>query len=152
MRQISAGTTWVYKLLLPAAMICLAVSACFDIATGGYLSSRGLLWNLVNLAIIIFTAGFAISWGRELKYVALDGQTLVVSGYFQTIRVPLQDVGHVWGGVRLLNNPAVYIAFRQLTPFGSRIAFMPTYYVLFDQHPIVQELTDLVREAKGLAS
>ena len=118
-----------------------------DIPSRGHTGDE---WNI--LAIFIIGALYFWHLALRIKYVSLDGKDLVIADYGKAIRVPLKDVERVWdnSGMRFSRNAwVVKFDTRLPTDFGSKIEFMPTLYMGYGQHPVVQELTDLVREAKG---
>src|SRR5215203_582701 len=79
-----------------------------------------VLFGLISGIIVHFMVG-------TLKNVFLDGNTLVISNFSYTVRVPLSDVSHV-------DNPdrsslrRIKIIFRQPTEFGKEIVFAPPMF------------------------
>src|SRR5437870_13592916 len=76
-----------------------------------------------------------------LKRVRLTQDTLLISNYWQEIRVPLRDVHDVTES-RWINIHPVTLHLRHPTAFGSRVVFMPQtrWFGSGWPHPIVEEL------------
>jgi hypothetical protein len=154
-RQLSTNWTAFHKILLPLLWLALfgywALTPFLDKAIP--LSPHtGDQWFLVMFFLV--STFFILQLAVQIKYVDLAGSELVVRGYTKTIRIPLKDVGRVWGGGRQRSRTigAALIRFETLVPteFGNKIVFMPTVRIGYGEHPIVQELSVLVNEAKGV--
>jgi hypothetical protein len=96
----------------------------------------GVIWVLLICALVYWTC-------FKLKAVSLDESNLYVSNYLKEITVSLSEIGYVYqiiGG-----NGGVVIHLKSASEFGRTIMFLPTWqpFVLFSQHPIVNELRRL---------
>jgi hypothetical protein len=155
MRQLSSNWTSFFKIPFPMLWVgCLGY-----VALGPFLHTPAKVGHSetdwVNLGLFAVASIFVLRFAAGIKYVALSGNELLIGNYGKTIRVPLKDIEHVWGGRRLgrwFTSALIRFQTRVPTEFGSEISFMPTWTFSFGQHPLVEELTDLVREAKGLES
>jgi hypothetical protein len=98
------------------------------------------------------TMKFAVVWAigtafllpcARLKRVEVDGAILVISNYLRDITVPVSEIADVRQN-RLINIRPVTVAFRNETPFGRAITFMPlTSFRLFSEDDIVKRLRSL---------
>lgn len=129
-RTISSGLTIFYKLVLAPVWI------------GGF--------GLATLGLWMVGAFFLTWFCVPLKCVKIDGSDLVVSNFLWGMRVPFDQVRDVTENV-LINIHPVWIHFREPTRLGRKIVFMPTVrmFALFGSHPVVEELTTLVRQARS---
>lgn len=95
------------------------------------------------LAIWVVGSAF-ILWGcSRLKRVRVDESGLLVSNYLKEIRIPFDDILDVTEN-RWINIHPVTIHFRQSTPFGERVVFMPRVRLFaWTSHPVVGELRTL---------
>jgi hypothetical protein len=94
---------------------------------------------------------FACWWGYRLKRVAVDGDSIYLSDYFQEVELPLSDILAVTEN-RWIDLHPVTIEFASETPWGHYIKFMPKVRILVPQwfsHPIVAELRDMVYWARA---
>jgi hypothetical protein len=138
-RVISSAQTFASKFILPVV-----------VAVGMTLGLRGLHFSPVFVPLILFLYG-AIFWflGR-CKKVTLEKDGLLISNYFREVRVPLRDIVRVTGS-RWINTRQVTIEFDRVTGFGRSIVFLPHTRFLWpgQEHPIAQELRELVLRAKA---
>lgn len=156
MRQLSTNWTAFHKIALPLVWLAFvgywALSPFVD-RTIPLSSHTGDQW--FQLAFFLGSSFFILQLAAQIKYVGLAGPDLVVTGYAKTIRIPLKDVERVWGSLpirRSVTAPLIRVETRKPTEFGSKIVFMPTVRIGYGEHPIVQELADLVKEAKGVTA
>ncbi|HEY4128297.1 MAG TPA: hypothetical protein VGN70_09650 [Gammaproteobacteria bacterium] len=141
MRQLSTSWTWYFKFLQPVLWPVFATLAM--------LSDPSLrTWSFSVLPVL--GAGYFWWLAYTIKEVSLDGTSLVITDYGRTVRVSLQDVERVWQKSRWQRGITVHIGLRTASRFGSDILFMPKLGMGYGQHPLIQELTDKIREAKGL--
>jgi hypothetical protein len=104
-----------------------------------------------NIAVKIFLAlcVAGILYGCiqafRLKTVELDGNDLLISNFGEPIRVPLDTVSAVKGGLGGKN--PIKLEFRIATDLGESIRFMPMPVSLWpwQRHPLVKELRDLAK-------
>jgi hypothetical protein len=104
-----------------------------------------------NIAVKIFLAlcVAGILYGCiqafRLKTVELDGNDLLISNFGEPIRVPLDTVSAVKGGLGGRN--PIKLEFRIATDLGESIRFMPMPVSLWpwQRHPLVKELRDLAK-------
>ena len=100
------------------------------------------------LLVIWFVGGLLI-WRScaRLKRVQVDGDTLLVSDYRTTIRVPAADVEEVTEN-RWISMHPVTLHFRRPTEFGNEVVFMPKVRVFgfATSHPVVAELRALAAQ------
>jgi hypothetical protein len=93
-----------------------------------------VVWIVVSILIVATTI--------PLKRVFLDGNRLVVSNFRRDARIPLSDIATVTQN-RWLKTRPVTVAFRNRTPFGRRIQFMPPTRInwrFWQEDPVVDEL------------
>jgi hypothetical protein len=81
----------------------------------------------------------------RLKTIELDGNDLLISNFGKQIRVPLNTVSAVKGG--LAGRNPIKLEFRIATDFGESIKFLPPQRSmwLWQRHPLVKELRELAR-------
>lgn len=135
----SAVTTFAYRVFLPT-MGGLVIGVVVAVRTDGWLLSAG--------ALILVLAGLLAIANAVLKTVVLDGDALLVSDFFRTIRVPLDQVESISSSA--INPETIFLALRGTTPFGSDIWFLPTPRMFRGKpHPTIVELRRLCPMAKG---
>lgn len=141
MRQLSSQATAFCKFVL--APLWIGGFASATVVTAFSLeSSRAFPF----FAVATIVGGAFIYWSVvRLKRVQLDGNCLVVSNYFATVRIPLSDVSLMEGTV-LISPELVFVSLRRPSRFGNKIVFMPPIRLFgrFTTHPIVAELYKLL--------
>jgi hypothetical protein len=82
--------------------------------------------------------------------VQVDDRDLRLSNYRREVLVPLASVVAVREN-RWLNIRPITIEFREPTPFGQRVVFMPAGrgQPFWKVHPVAEELRQLVNQAGG---
>jgi len=155
-RTISSAQTFFLKVVFPVFWVGAFVGTTVLMLAGfpgfrdsaGQPASAGTKWAM-SLASVIGTA--AIYWFCvRLKRVELDHNALYVSNFLKEVAVPLRDVEGISEN-RWVNTHPVTVRFRRDTGFGTSIVFMPTvrFFALGAPHPIVAELREAVRRARG---
>ena len=82
-------------------------------------------------------------WSVRLKMVMLSGDSLIVSDYFKTIKVPLREIDDVCERKWVKGHP-IAVTFKTDTEFGRKIFFLPAFsFRLFGPHPMVDQLQGL---------
>jgi hypothetical protein len=130
-----------------AATIALFSTSTFTDGNGAP-PSPAMKWMF--LAATVAGAAF-IYWACiRLKLVRMDDQQLYVSNLLTDIQVPLSQVDTVTEN-RWLNIHPVTIHLRRETEFGSKIVFMPKvrWFAFWSEHPVVDEILEAVRVARG---
>jgi hypothetical protein len=153
-RNLSSVATIAFKIGFPAVWIgsfAVATGVLFflsfdppaDPATGSVL--RWLPWYL--LVMTVLGAAVFYRYALKLRWVAVAGDSLVVSDFHRRAVVPLAAVARVSRALR--RPPLLWIEFRQPTPFGTRIIFMPRTRLRlgFGPHPLIAELSTLAARA-----
>jgi hypothetical protein len=149
-RRLSSSWTWLFKVFFPVVSIAVPgyLLLFVPLPSGTYDQS-----NWIFLVFVILAAFLFFHKPINMKFVALSGDELLVSGYVKTIRVPLRDVERIWSDRTRSSRDIQLLRFetRVPTPFGSQIAFMPK--LVFGSadipDPMVDELTELVKKATG---
>jgi hypothetical protein len=155
-RNLSSVATIAFKIGFPVVWIgsfAVAAAVLFvvsfdppaDPATDSLLP--WLPWCL--LAMTVFGAAVFYRYALKLRWVAVEGDSLVVSDVHRRAVVPLAAVARV--SHALSRPPLLWIDFRQPTVFGTRIIFMPRTRLRlgFGPHPLIAELTTLAAQASG---
>lgn len=159
-RTISSALTFIYKVIFPPIWIggfALATIFLFAGNTNGFRDGAGnplppqMKWYFLFITMV----GGALLYrlcGR-LKRVELDNAALYVSNFAREIRVPLRDIEDVTEN-RWVNIHPVTVHFFRETEFGASIVFMPEvrWFAFFTSHPIVAELREAARRARGESS
>ncbi len=85
---------------------------------------------------IFFTSG-------NIKKVLIDGDTLVITNFLKTDRLPLSRISGVDGST-FLSPRLVWLTLHEPCMFGTRIVFLPKHRLTkgLGKHPIVHELKD----------
>ena len=93
--------------------------------------------------------GLVLVLGR-LRTVETDGYWLLVSDWSKTVWIPLRQVDSVSRGL-ILRRDRVSVMLGCDTPFGREIVFEPPFELaaFVGQHPVVEELRELVARAKA---
>lgn len=154
MRTLSSAQTLLLKAVLPPVWILGFGAAVLGIWSGrvrleGPTESLSLM-RWLFLFMWAFGAGFIYWAGARLKRVQLDGATLLVSNYRDTIRIPLRDIAEITEN-RWLSLHPVTLHLRRPSEFGQEIVFMPRVrpFGLWFSHPVVGELRDLIARESG---
>ena len=153
--EISSSTTFLWKDVFPLVWITgfggatlllwLADPAGFHPAPlPAEIKSQFLAAWLLGSTLILWQTA-------QLKSVSIEGTDLLVSNYLHEARIPAHLIDKVWHR-RWVSPRTIQIRFRQETPFGKRVAFVPKGGSLFREHPIVAELRAASREATRLRS
>lgn len=145
MRELTSKLTFFYKIALPILWIGMVLGfTTFMMASPESWDRHGTR-SFIGLAIV---GGIAfLTWGlTSLKWVSLDGDEIVISGYFKTIRVPVSNLKRVTA--RSWPPEIVWLHFRKPTRFGATIAFIPIvrFFGGFGAHPLMRELNALISE------
>ena len=150
MRKLSSDLTWFYKRGMPifSAMLLLGGAVMFLIFLLQPPPNTTILellgfWFVWFLGLGGLSALF-ISYGRSLKKVSLQGETLIVTDYRRQVKVSIREVHKVTGS-RLLRPDRITLYFRHPTEFGSKITFLTRYRWSLArlQHPLVWELQEM---------
>jgi hypothetical protein len=98
----------------------------------------------VLLALMFAAFLYACVLALRVKIVELDGNDLLISYFGKRIRVPLNAVAAVEGG---LGGSPIKLEFRIATDFGESIKFVPPQRSMWpwQRHPLVKELRGLAR-------
>jgi hypothetical protein len=134
--------TWIHR-IVPIGGIALAGFEVLRVPLPANNSFRLLL--ALWLAIFLYAAYRAFS----LKTVELEGEELLISNFGEQIRVPLNTVAAVKGGLGGKN--PIKLEFRVATDFGESIRFLPAQRSMWvwQRHPLVKELQGLCRLSDG---
>jgi len=128
-RTLSVRSTFLLKFLLPPIWIAGLGYAILqlwlrpeEVLLDGEAGSGILQWLLTGL----FVASLAVLWAfvLPLKRVRLESDGLSISNYFREITVPfsaIESVRQNW----LPTYRLITLGFRNRTPFGRRVIFMP---------------------------
>jgi|SRR5580658_3176168 hypothetical protein len=137
-RLSSPFQTWVHR-IVPIGGMALALFVVLRVPLPANNSFRLLL--ALWFAIFLYAAYRAFG----LKTVELDGGDLLVSNFGESIRVPLDTVSAVKGGLGGKN--PIKLEFRVATDFGESIRFLPRQRSMWvwQRHPLVKELEDLCK-------
>ena len=147
-RTVSSAQTFLAKFLFPVMWIGGFASATAGMFfneleyRGTYTSPVELKWTFLVMTIL---GSAFIYWGcMRLKRVAIDGDALIISNYFKSVAVPLRELVDVTEN-RWINIHPVTLTFREATPFGKKVVFMPKTRWLgaWVSHPVVAELRTL---------
>ena len=146
-RVISAGDTFVAKVVISSAFLFMAV-VLVALALRPLTSAHGLGISPLRIVERLALLGMAmwVVWSLvPLKRVALSETSLHVSNYLREIVVPLSDVN----SVTEIEGRAyrVVIEFKRRTRFGRRIRFSPIGWTPPSPHPIVAELRAAIAAA-----
>jgi hypothetical protein len=139
--NFSSSLTVLYKFVLPAVW-----PAGFGLATLALFSdprAPTMRWGFAAGWLL----GTALLWCfcAPLKYVEVDGATLVISNFWRQIRVPLHEVESVWQS-ESMRPPLMRITFKQRTPFGRSVRFMPP---MADDDRTLERLQHLLAAARA---
>jgi hypothetical protein len=141
LERLSSRLTFFYKVVFttvwPAAFGLAALVVFLQPAARAKGAYLGLL--------AVGTLGAWVLWRAcsGLKRVDLDGNSLVVSNYRRSIRVPLNEISGV-RQKRLLNIRPITIAFKRDTEFGRWVVFMPPFTMnLLSEDPVAHRLRTL---------
>ncbi|MHB0914974.1 MAG: hypothetical protein ACYC5A_06745 [Thermoleophilia bacterium] len=149
-RTLSSYQTFFQKYLLPAIWIplfgILAIGPWFGILDDYSRDTHSSLWTeiwMIGVTVIILWSS------SRLKRVRVQGGRLYVSNYLRESTIPLERVSDVTQ--RLWPGSLVVIHFFGATDFGDKVCFQPTdRWLLLGRHPVVEELKEMVANAKGI--
>jgi hypothetical protein len=139
-RKLSSSfQTWVHRIGSIIAL-AFAVFVVLRLPLPGNNSFKLLL--ALWFAIFLYAAIRAF----RLKTVELEGEDLLISNFGEQIRVPLNTVAAVKGGLGGKN--PIKLQFRIATDFGESITFVPPQRRSmwpWQRHPLVKELRELAK-------
>jgi hypothetical protein len=138
-RVISSAQTFIAKFIAP--VIVAAVLPHLFFSSG--------LWPIFLPFGVIAIWGVYWFYIRNKK-VTIDDDGMVISNYAREVHVLWRDIGDALGS-RWMNPRQVMILFDRDIGFGTSIVFMPKFRYLWPgkEHPIAQELRELIRENRG---
>lgn len=153
-REISSSTTSLNRigiLIFPAvALVLLIISTFQSFRIGG----RGNNMPVFLILLLFFVGCGYANWIWSFKYVAVDSDNLYITqnDFFnqRTIAIRLTGVEKVRQSFFQRSKPErVTIYFYEPNEFGTYITFIPKWRFLhFYDHPIVEELNQIVHNAK----
>ena len=131
-RRISAIGTFFFKFCFPTIFLLLTICAADD-------------WVFAIIPFIVLL--LITSLTASLKRVWIEEDTLVISNYLKTIRVPIDAIAYVSENF-FISPKLICIVFKHHTPFGLKIKFTPIIYFKdifspFISHSLVSELRAL---------
>jgi len=141
METISSSLTFLYKFVfttLWSGGFALGTAAMFF---GSIPEMHEMRWQFGTAWVV----GTALIWWIcvPLKRVELNGTTLIISNYRDEIAVQARDIAQVRQN-RLINLRPITLTFKQETPFGKSVTFMPRVsFRLFSEDDIVGRLRSL---------
>lgn len=130
-RRLSSSLTFFHKAIFP-----LLWTALFGlVAIRGLVNPEGIdfsrmpggasLGNRIFLLIVFLAGAVFLYWhGRRLKSVRLVDNHLIVSDYFKEHKISIALIDDVMQNTLLHSRP-ITIHFKQETPFGRKIVFIP---------------------------
>jgi hypothetical protein len=131
--------TWVHRIGSVIALVfAVFVVLRLPMPAGNAFKLMLALW----FSIFLYAAYRAF----RLKTVELEGEDLLISNFGEQIRVPLNTVAAVKGGLGGKN--PIKLQFRIATDFGESITFVPPRRRSmwpWQRHPLVKELQGLCR-------
>jgi hypothetical protein len=147
---LSSRATALYKFVLPALLgvwfagTVWAVGFAVEPGVPGIGAFR---WFLAGIGA--FVVGLLLWLHAGLKKVTLEGDSLVVSNFRDSVRVPLHDVARVTPS-RFTNPESIQLDLVVPCSFGQRITFLPPQRWVrgFTPHPLAAELAALVQERR----
>ena len=135
--QISSGWTFVYKVMLPFFSILI-----MGLVLPAFIFS-GQIWQLPWFFLPMMLGGLALElyFCLPLRFVEIDKHNLYVSNYFRTVSIERHLIERVTENTWLNIHP-VRIHFREETPVGRSIVFMPEVraFSFLQSHPIVNKI------------
>lgn len=138
-RLSSPFQTWVHRIgSIIALVFAMFVVLRLPLPAGNSFKLVMALW----FTIFLYGAYRAF----RLKTVELEGEDLLISNFGEQIRVPLNTVAAVKGGLGGKN--PIKLQFRIATDFGESITFVPPQRRSmwpWQRHPLVKELQDRCR-------
>jgi hypothetical protein len=143
---LSSSLTFFYKFIFPLVWI-----AGFGAGTITILLVRPPNFPWVMFPIMWVLGSAFIYWlCGSLKKVTRDSEGLVISNFIREVSVPWRDIADA-SGSRMINPPHIKLSFSRDVGFGNSIIFMPKARFLwpFQEHPVAEELRDLIRENRG---
>jgi hypothetical protein len=152
LRTLSSRLTFLSKYLFSILWAVLFGFVILALWTGQVGDQRiGPLPPEAKLAISIFwvvvSAQILYVYAR-LKRVRVDEQSMYISNYLEDVAVPLDAIDRVTEN-RWVNIRPITVHFRQATPFGDKITFMPKsrFIMPWSSHPTARELRQLAHLA-----
>ena len=120
-QDISSMLTTFYKFIEPLFGVMIVVAFLFG---GFFPPDIPITVKSIFLTIAIGSsiAMWFFSW--PLKKVTLEGETLLISDYFQDISVPISNIGMVEES-HAFNRRRIILHLKQSCQFGERIVFVP---------------------------
>ncbi len=148
--RLSSSVTVFYKVIFPAVWLTGFGLAAIILAFGGFRASSPIPTQMRVMFPVAWLFGLGLcAWlCFPLKHVILGEDFLVVEGLSQRLTIPLSDVVAV--SASFATNPeTITLQLKRVTPFGTKIRFMPSIrFLRSEPHPT---LTLLEAKLVGLA-
>jgi len=152
-RRLSSEMTFFYKFVFPVLWILLwaAILAALFIHASTVLLTAGEFAALIAV-LLGATALFLWAYAPVVKVDLLD-DAIRVSDFRRTAEIPLEDIESV-SSSRLMNPELVWIRFRRVTEFGSKIRFIAAYRFFggWNSPPAARKLKERLGQREGTPS
>jgi hypothetical protein len=149
LKTISSSMTFLMKIIFPVFWISIfgivTIELCLDNLHGNNSEPPPAELKFIFLSAWIAGTTFILWLCAGLKRVRMDDKTLYVSNYSREIAISMSLIENVTEN-RWINIHPVTVYFKEDTPFGAKVTFMPKKRLfMWRRHPIVAELKRLAR-------
>ena len=146
-RRISSGYTFFYKMVFtPLWSFMFGVGTWalwFGKMTGPHNEAPPEEMKYVFLCVWIIGTVSIMKLCGGLKRVRVKDGRIYISNYMREIAVPPTAIKSVSEN-RWINTHPVTISFRNMTAFGDKVTFIPTWrFLQWRRHPVVDELRQM---------
>lgn len=130
-RRLSSSLTLFYKAIFPLlwtvlfGLVAIRGMVTPESVDFSHLPGGATWGNRVFLFAVLLIGAALLFWhGRRLKSVRLVDNYLMVSNYFEEHKISIALIDEVMQNT-LINSRPITIYFKQETPFGRKIVFIP---------------------------
>ncbi len=147
-RTLSSGMTFFYKFIMAPLWIVLAFVTYLGLESSGELEQMPSLAQMILVIAFFIAAIVMYRVFADIKKVDLEGTTLIITNFRDTLRIDLREVKSI-SGSRFTNPERVRIHFHRPTIFGDSIVFIAPNrsFSGFSKTQVQKELEGLISQS-----
>jgi len=108
-----------------------------------FITAQDKKWTF--LIAFLISSFFIYNYCVRLKVVQIDEKFIYISNFRKKISMPISEIAGVAENY-FINLHPIFITFKNGTAFGKTILFTPKGFYLRRQHPIANELREMVNK------
>ncbi len=150
MIRMSSMSTFFWKFLFPGVWIASLIWGIIQTIWRGVRFSEPIFEAKTIFGLIFFSAIslIAIRFLGSLKTVTLNGDSLIVSNFFRSIRLPLIDVAFV-NDPDMTSHRRISLSLSSRSAFGDQIVFMPPFFAAQTKADLLRSRIEAAEKAEA---